>query len=346
MSALHVGPLRFEPIMKERAWGGDALAEFGKQIPVRNPPAPIGESWDLADLPPPIVEGRSVVAEGPCAGTTLHDLLEREETAILGRVGLAATGGFPLLVKFLDAEDNLSLQVHPDDAYCRQHPGAFSKTEAWFVLSAREGAMIYRGVEHDVDPERFRAAIQDGSALALMTAIPVKPGDCIGLPSGICHAIGAGVVAAELQTPSDTTFRVWDWNRNDPNRPLHVEPALETMRFGTRQDDAGAGVQSLSDAPAVTVGGATTRPICSMREFRIEHITLSGDSITVRGDDAPVVLLAVEGTATVHAEHGEARFNKGDVVLVPACCEATIEPAEPIAFLRTDLPVLRGTLLA
>ena len=343
MSTSVRSPLRFTPILKPRAWGGRSLQTLGKTLPDG---APFGESWDLADLPTSIDNGRSHVADGAFAGTSLHDLLDRAERDILGGVARAETNGFPLLVKFLDAADNLSLQVHPNEAYCAAHPGAFPKTEAWFVLHAAAGSKIYRGVRHDVTPETFRAAILDGSALDLMHAIEVNAGDCVRLPSGICHALGAGVLVAELQTPSDTTFRVWDWNRNDPNRPLHIDQALETMRFGNAQDTAGGGHATLASIPVVDVGGVATKRICSMREFSIDHITLTNAPLEVEGDNAPSVVLCIEGTGSIDAADGSARFRRGDVVLVPAACRASVSPNGAMTLLRTDLPVVPGVHLA
>lgn len=336
-------PLRCTPILKHRAWGGRSLETLGKTLPDAEP---FGESWDLADLPSSIEDGRSVVAEGAFVGVSLHDLLLRSERDILGGVALAETKGFPLLVKFLDAADNLSLQVHPNDAYCAAHPGAFPKTEAWFVLHAEPGARIYRGVGHDVTPETFRAAMLNGSTLDLMHAIEVSAGDCVRLPSGICHALGAGVLVAELQTPSDTTFRVWDWNRNDPNRPLHIDQALETMRFGDAQDAAGEGYASLASIPAVDVGGIATKRICSMREFSIDHITLADTPLDLVSDNAPSVVLCIEGAGSVDAVDGSARFRRGDVVLVPAACRASVTPHGAMTLLKTDLPLVPGVHLA
>lgn len=339
-------PLRFQPILKERAWGGRRLAELGKSLPTEEL---VGESWDLADLPTSIPDGRSVVAQGAHSGETLHDLLNSHGDSILGALNLADTGGFPLLVKFLDAEDNLSVQVHPDANYARNHPGAFLKSETWYVLDAAPGACVYRGVHPDVDRETFQKAILDGTALECMVKLPAEPGDCIRLPSGTCHALGGGVLAAEIQTPSDTTFRVWDWNRNDPNRPLHIEQAMEAMHFGAQQADAASARVATADIPAVERDGVSSRRICTMDEFTIDLIDLDANATAnaIKGDDTPVVVVCVKGTGRVTSSAGEARFHKGDVVLVPARgCDASIESEGELRFLHTDLPVIQGTLLA
>ena len=339
-------PLRFEPILKERAWGGRRLESLEKSLPEGET---IGESWELADLPDTVVDGRSQVAEGPFRGQTLHELLTQHGKEILGDLPLARTGGFPLLVKFLDAQDNLSVQVHPDAAYAREHPGAFLKSETWFILQAEPGACVYRGLHPDVDRESFRKAIIDGTALECMIQLPANPGDCIRLPSGTCHALGAGVLAAEVQTPSDTTFRVWDWNRNDPNRPLHIDAALEAMHFAAAQaDEIRARVHS-ADVEPVVHDGITSRRICTMDEFTIDLIEIDEHSAThpMTGDNTPVVLICVEGSGQLASPAGNARFQLGDVVVVPASNTSThIETPGQMRYLRTDLPPTPETLLA
>ena len=226
-------PLRFRPILKSRAWGGRRLARFGKPVPPA-PAPPVGESWEIADLAPPVEDGVSRVAGGPFDGASLRDLLDAHRRAILGSAH-DVDGRFPLLVKFLDAAEHLSVQVHPTAAFAARHPGAHLKTEAWVVLEAAPGARIYRGIRAGVTPDRFRAAIAGGTAVDLLVSEEVRAGDCIPLVSGLCHALGAGVMVAEVQTPSDTTFRVYDWNRNDPARPLHVDQAMECILLGDGQ---------------------------------------------------------------------------------------------------------------
>jgi mannose-6-phosphate isomerase len=338
-------PLRFEPILKARAWGGRRLSTLGKTLP---PEEIVGESWELADLPVSIPDGRSVVAEGTLQGESLHSLLSSHEHSILGALHRADTGGFPLLVKFLDAQDNLSVQVHPDATYASNHQGAFLKSETWFVLEAAPDSYVYRGVKPDVDRKAFQEAILQGTALDCMVRLPAQAGDCIRLPSGTCHALGAGVLAAEIQTPSDTTFRVWDWNRDDPNRPLHIEQAMEAMHFGAQQADEASARVVTSDIPPVVREGIASRRICTMAEFTIDLIDIDESTThAITGDDTPVVLLCVEGAGKITSPAGNARFEKGDVVLVPARnCQAHIQATRAIRFLHTDLPVAKGTLLA
>ncbi len=203
--------LTFEPILKEKVWGGRRLGGLGKALPAG---AMVGESWEVADLASTSEGGggggaaRSVIREGALAGRTLHDAMR------LWSPWLMADGGFPLLVKFLDAREHLSVQVHPSPEYARAHPDAHLKTECWYVMEAVPGSVIYKGVKPGVTRERFEAALRAGrgeGVVELLDAVPAIVGECHNLPSGTVHALGAGVLVAEVQTPSDTTFRVYYW---------------------------------------------------------------------------------------------------------------------------------------
>jgi len=155
-------PLVFRPILKEKVWGGRRLAQLGKSLA---PEATIGESWELADLPQTIPDGRSVISNGPLAGRTLHEVIGEHEQQIMGAAALTDERGFPLLIKFLDARENLSVQVHPSEDYVRKHPQAHLKSEAWVIVATEPGAVIYRGVKPEVTAEQFAAHIETGDAV-------------------------------------------------------------------------------------------------------------------------------------------------------------------------------------
>ncbi len=246
-----VYPLKFHPIYKEKIWGGRNLERlFGRKLP---PAEEIGESWELADLP----EGVSIVANGPAAGKTLTELTARWAGELLGgaephRIGSAQR--FPLLLKFLDANDRLSLQVHPDARAVKEiGPEAALKSECWYIVESRRGA-IYKGVKPGIEPEEFRKAIETDTVEKAIRRIEVAEGDFHYLPAGTVHSIAAGVVIAEVQTPSDTTYRVTDWGRG---REIHVERSMRCIRFELTGDEPpGAHNDTLLVTDYFTVSGA------------------------------------------------------------------------------------------
>jgi len=220
-------PLTFQPIFKERVWGGRRLAElYGKPLPLD---VPIGESWEITDRP----EGVSVIANGPLAGRTLRWLMEHHAHDVLGGAKPAAEGRFPLLVKLLDAREKLSLQVHPPASKAAELGGE-PKTEMWHFADCDPGADIFVGLQHGVTREEFEGRIADGTVAQCFHRIEVKKGDTMFLPSGRVHALGAGSVLFEIQQNSDTTYRVFDWNRmglDGKPRDLHILQALASIDF-------------------------------------------------------------------------------------------------------------------
>jgi len=218
-------PLTFEPIFQERMWGGRRLeSEFHKKLP---PQKRIGESWEIVDR----TEAQSVVANGPLRGSTLHELWTRHREEIFG--GVPDTPRFPLLIKVIDAQDKLSLQVHPaDDAATRL--GGEPKSEFWYVAGAKE-TELFLGFHKPITRKEFEEAVRDGTALDYVHKIAVHAGDAVFLPAGRIHATGAGNLLIEIQQNSDTTYRVFDWNRTDPatgsKRDLHVEQAIQCIDF-------------------------------------------------------------------------------------------------------------------
>ncbi len=310
-------PLVLDPILMAKVWGGRRLERFGKHLP---PGKMIGESWEVADLAETSVSGggggaaRSSIANGPLAGRTLHHALEEWKTDLLGSAAPTSDGSFPLLVKFLDARENLSVQVHPSPAYASAHPEAYLKTESWFVLDAAPGSVIYKGIKPGVTRESFAARIADGTVVSDLIAVPAVAGECHTLPSGTCHALGAGVLVAEVQTPSDTTFRVYDWGRT--GRELHVEQSLECIDFGP--------------APAAThlEQGARAGCLATTEFFELSVIKPGGREL--KGGDLfggrCVCIMALKGGVSLRPEHGAVvDLPTGRTAVVPAAVSGAMK---------------------
>lgn len=310
--------MRFRPIFKPRIWGGRKLQEvFGKDLPTEEK---IGESWELADLP----EDKSVVANGPLAGRTLHSVASEYPKEILGRPG--SPGPFPLLIKFLAAEDVLSVQVHPDAAACRQMGMGELKTECWYIVDARPEAFIYKGLKPGVTKQAFAQAIVEGTVERLLQRVPVERGQCHHLPAGTMHALGPGILVAEIQTPSDTTYRVFDWNRlDDSGRPrtLHVQEALESVHF----------VPTAADLSVTTVGRLVDCPY-----FRVDkgHQAAGCQNLLSPGVMKVLVFIAGHGQIT-DAEGHTMDFVAGDCLLIPAVYEGAMIAQEEAEYLTVTV---------
>lgn len=218
-------PLVFEPIFMERVWGGRRLESlYGKRLPQA---VPVGESWEIVDRP----EAQSVVHDGPLRGAKLHDLWRNHREPIFGPVRDAPR--FPLLIKLLDAQENLSLQVHPPRAIAEKLGGE-SKTELWFVANAAPAARLYAGVKKGTTRENFRKSLEQGGVEQHLHEIAVQDGDAMLLPSGRMHALGGGIVLVEIQENSDTTYRIYDWDREKKGggaRQMHVAEAMQCVDF-------------------------------------------------------------------------------------------------------------------
>lgn len=306
-------PLRFTPILVPKVWGGRRLAGLGKNLP---PDVTIGESWELADLP-----GHgpcSVVAEGPLAGTTLRALLDTHQSDIMGTVPLNAQGRFPLLIKFLDASDNLSVQVHPDQHWADTHPGAHLKSEAWVVMDATPGSRIWAGVQPGTTAESMRAALDTDTLTNVLQSRPARIGSCHDLPSGTCHALGKGVLVAEVQTTSDTTFRLWDWGRT--GRTMHVTESLACIDFATPPP-------AEVIAPLVSASGVTETILAETPWFSMRRIdTASASTWNVPDTAGPRIAMCIRGQARITAHSDTTTLDCGNTVLLPAAMqEAEIE---------------------
>lgn len=295
-------PLLCTPVLLDKVWGGDRLARLGKAV---RPGARVGESWEVADMAATSASGagggavRTLIANGPLAGKSLRDAIAAWGHELLGPVPPASAGGvgeFPLLVKFLDARENLSVQVHPSPAYAAHHPGAHLKTECWYILDALPGSVIYKGVKPGVDRDTLARHIADGTVVNDLIAVPAVAGECHNLPSGTLHALGAGVLVAEVQTPSDTTYRVYDWGRT--GRELHLAQALECIDFGP----APAATSYQRPLLSGTSSTSAHRPLVHTNFFALDELRLApGKPASLGPSRAGTVLIIVQGSATLSA---------------------------------------------
>ncbi|GMU84124.1 MAG: hypothetical protein AMXMBFR47_39940 [Planctomycetota bacterium] len=311
-SAAPPQPLVFEPILKARPWGGDRLASLlGKHAAdAADARAPVGESWELVSLP----GEESRVARGPFAGTTLADIVAAWGPRLTGAAALA-DGRFPLLIKFLDARENLSIQVHPKPAPTRPAGAPAIKHEAWFVIAAEPGSKLYIGEKPGVTLADFRTAAGTAAMVPLLRAWPAKPGQCYYLPSGTPHALGAGVLVAEVQTPSDTTYRLYDWDRpglDGRPRELHVAAALENLLLGVPESEI---LQ-----PRRHVGSAltTVTHICRCERFIIDRLRILEGTRQRMPHLEMAIWIVLAGRGILRRKTADCPFQTGDVVLIPA----------------------------
>ena len=301
-------PLTFKPIFQERVWGRRRLAElYGKELP---PDVPIGESWEISDRSAAV----SVIANGPLAGKDLHWLVENHPEELFGKSARAANGRFPWLVKILDAQDKLSLQVHPP-AEIASELGGEPKTEMWYVTAAEPGADIFVGLKRGVTRDEFARKTAGGTVAECFHRIEVNPGDCMFLRSGRVHALGAGSVIFEIQQNSDTTYRVFDWNRvglDGKPRELHVEKSLRSIDFQDFEP-------RLVDARHEPAPFGSQRVLVNDPLFRVLELRLKPGKPLPLAEATMQVIAVVSGRVQLESPDGHQALGAGDFALVPAC---------------------------
>lgn len=305
-------PVAFEPIFKSRPWGGRRLESLlRKRLPAD---ASIGESWELVSLP----SDDSRVRGGPLAGVTLRELVRRWGTGLLGGAA-AVEGGFPLLIKFLDAAQDLSIQVHPKPAGEAGIDTPGVKHEAWIVIHAKPGARILAGALDDVTQADFERVAGRAEMADLLRSWRVRAGDCFYLPSGTPHALGAGVVVAEVQTPSDVTYRLYDWDRpglDGRPRELHLVDGLRNLRLDILPDDIAPPGRDVGSGPA------TVTRLCACERFTIDRARMSPGLRRTIATFEPLVWIVLGGAGEVRSGSSALTFGVGDVLLIPAANEA------------------------
>lgn len=325
MPALY--PFRFQPVLKRYLWGGRKLGEtLGKPIGAGQDYA---ESWELVDRTPE----QSVVTSGALAGKTLRELLAAHGREILGRHWPQPR--FPLLFKFLDCQNVLSVQVHPDDAGgAKLTPPDLGKTEAWVILDAAPGSVLYAGLKRGFDRAALEREVQRGTTELCLHKIEPRAGDCIFIPAGVVHALGSGMLVAEIQQASDTTFRLFDWNRVGPDgkpRELHIDQALDAIDYVTGPVDPQS--PQPTDHPAV-------QRLVTCDKFVLNRVQLSAANRQWQtGLDNRFHLLAgISGEAIVEAGGTSEPLVRGQTLLVPACLDSLIVRGESATLLDIHLP--------
>jgi mannose-6-phosphate isomerase len=314
MGANALYPLLLKPVYQNYIWGGRRIPDTFK----RNVSMDVcAESWEISTRP----EGMSVVRNGPLAGTPLAGLIAERPEAILGtappRPGGPWEGGFPLLIKILDAKQNLSVQVHPDEAGAARSGGE-AKTEMWIALDADPGAGVYAGLQPGVSRDTFESALRDNALEPLLRFLPLTPGAVVFVPGGRVHAIGAGCLLLEIQQNSNTTYRVYDWGRlgaDGAPRPLHVDRALDVIRW----DDTGEALQHPMPCPVAGPNRAVQLVHCPY--FRVTRHVLNAPLDLASDGTGFTVLFLAAGTLTLDPNPGEA-LRTGTSCLLPAALPA------------------------
>ncbi|MBN2272183.1 MAG: class I mannose-6-phosphate isomerase [Sedimentisphaerales bacterium] len=298
-------PFKFEPLYKERIWGGRTLEKvFNRRLPAG---VKIGESWDLADLP----NDKSVITNGELAQKTLAAAIRSYPDEIIGKADFS--GPFPLLIKLLDAQDLLSVQVHPDAATCRRMGKGEPKTECWYIISAETGAFIYKGLRKGVTKGQFVEAVRSGAVADMLAKVPVEAGQCHFLPAGTPHSIGTGLLIAEIQTPSDTTYRIFDFDRVDKAgkpRQLHIDEAIESIHFDVTGDEL-----------TVTTVGRLAH--CEYFTIDKGHQLENCEVLLSPGEMKALIFLSGCGDIE-RADEDAVAFTAGETLLVPAAYEGVI----------------------
>lgn len=321
MSELY--PLKFETVLKEKIWGGHALVErFNKTASMKGN---IGESWEISG----VTENISVVSNGFLAGNSLEELIEVYMGDITGDAIYEKFGNeFPLLIKFIEARQDLSIQVHPGNELARKRHNAYGKTEMWHILGCESNAKIYTGFREGTTKEIYLEAVEKGTLAELMNVERPEPGNTFFTPAGRVHAIGAGTVLVEIQQTSDITYRIFDWNRKseDAGRELHTELALEAIDFGAT-DEAKITVPDELNKTAnlVSCEFFNTNKLRFNTSVRREYYLL----------DSFVIYICIEGEFVIKWEDNHENVKKGETVLLPAeIKEVILQPSDEAVLLE------------
>lgn len=320
-------PLKFEPILKQTLWGGDKIIPF-KHLNETLPN--VGESWEVS-----AVEGsESVVANGADKRYTLPEMVRKYKDELVGEANYARFGNkFPLLIKFIDAKLDLSIQVHPDDELAKKRHNSFGKNEMWYVIAADKGAKLISGFSEQITPKEYKDRVHNGTFAEVLQTCAIEPGDVFYVPAGRVHGIGAGAFVAEIQQTSDITYRIFDYNRKDKDgksRELHTSQAMDAINFTDVQDDFRTEYDRIQNEPVEMVASPyfTTSVYDMTEEITCDYSEL----------DSFVIFICVEGACRLTDDNrNEITMCAGETVLLPASTqEVTIVPeGERVKLLET-----------
>lgn len=321
-------PIRFHPIYKKLIWGGEKLREeYGKT----DAPEMTGESWEISN----VKDNISVVSNGFLAGNTLEEIIEIYMGDMVGDKIFEKFGTFfPILAKFIHSNDNLSIQVHPGDEYAKEHHGENGKTEMWYILEAEKEARLIVGFNRDIDEKEFLASLKSGTLVDLMNFEPVEKGDVLFMPTGRVHALGPGIVLAEIQQTSDMTYRIYDWDRKDADgngRELHIDHALNVIdykyhnQYKTKYIPQKNATVNLADCPYFTT-----------RYMQFDQPVDKDYNLI----DSFVIYMCMEGKVDIHHPGVTPEtIHKGDSIMIPATLkEISLIPQEPSTLLEIYMP--------
>lgn len=292
-----LNPIKLSPAFKDYLWGGDRLKrEYNKKSDLDK----VAESWELSTHK----DGESIVSDGEYKGMKLSEYINKNPQNVIGS-DAAKFDFFPILIKFIDAKDNLSIQVHPNDEYALKHTGGYGKTEMWYILDCEEGAFLYYGFKKKITSEQFRKAIEDNGLLDLLNKVEVKKGDVFFIEAGTVHAIGKGIVICEIQQNSNTTYRVYDYNRKDKDgntRPLHIEQAIAVAKT----------------EPPAKYAHEDENVLAKCKYFTVEKACIKGEKTFEITDKCFKSVIIVSGSGKLILNNHKTELNKGDSVFVPA----------------------------
>lgn len=306
-------PLILKPVIKDYIWGGTRLK---KEYGYNSDKKVLAEGWVLSCHK----DGSNTVLNGEFKGKDITEVLAIWGKGAIGE-NFDENAAFPILIKLIDAEQKLSLQVHPDDEYALKNEGENGKTEMWYVVSCKKGAKLVYGLSRDITKEEFAKRIEDNTITEVLNFVPVHKGDVFFIPSGTVHAIGEGILIAEVQQNSNSTYRVSDYGRlgaDGKPRPLHIEKALDVMDFKKMQRPYG------DIGKTVKFETFSERELCSCDKFLTKTLDIDGET-TIKGEKSFVSLVVLDGKATLKWENGFENIKKGDSIFVPYKMNVKIE---------------------